>query len=178
MRILGVDPGTRLVGYGLIDRVETLRGRRGSHAAVAGTEFVYVECGVIRLDADDAMPRRLLALAGALTEIIEEHEPAVVALETAFHGINASSALKLGQARGAVMLVCAQHGLAVAEYAPALVKRAVVGHGRASKQDMQTRIQLLCRLAREPQSDAADALALALCHAQLDMSAGAGRRPV
>ena len=166
MRILGVDPGTRVVGYGLIDRQD----HRG--------EFRYVECGVIRLDPADPMPRRLLALAGALAEIIAEHAPAVVSLETAFHGINASSALKLGQARGAVMLVCAQHGLEVAEYAPALVKRAVVGHGRATKQDMQTRIQLLCRLAREPLSDAADALALALCHAQLDMSPGTARRPV
>lgn len=158
MRILGIDPGTRRVGYGVIDCVRT--------------SFAYVECGVIRLDETDAMPRRLLTLAGSLTEIIDEHAPACVALETAFHGVNASSALKLGQARGAVMLVCAQRELAVAEYAPALVKRAVVGHGRATKQDMQQRIQLLCRLAREPASDAADALALALCHAQLggDMS--------
>jgi crossover junction endodeoxyribonuclease RuvC len=153
VRILGIDPGTRRVGYGVID--------------TGGASFTYVECGVIRLDETDAMPRRLLVLAGALTEIIDEHAPGCVALETAFHGVNASSALKLGQARGAVMLVCAQRDLTVAEYAPALVKRAVVGHGRATKQDMQQRIQLLCRLAREPASDAADALALALCHAQL-----------
>ena len=163
MRILGIDPGTRVVGYGLIDR--------------RGADFTYVECGVIRLAETDAMPRRLFALARSLTEIIAEHRPGVVALESAFYGVNASSALKLGQARGAVMLVCAQHELEVAEYAPALVKRAVVGHGRATKADVQTRIKLLCRLAREPSSDAADALALALCHAQLDMSSGPGRRP-
>lgn len=163
MRILGVDPGTRIVGYGLIDR--------------HGADFEYVECGVIRLAETDPMPRRLFELARSLTEIIAEHRPGVVALESAFHGVNASSALKLGQARGAVMLVSAQHELPVAEYAPALVKRAVVGHGRATKADVQTRIRLLCRLAREPSSDAADALALALCHAQLDMSAGPGRRP-
>ncbi len=164
MRILGIDPGTRIVGYGLVDC-----GRRG------GAGFTYVECGVIRLDPEDVMPRRLLVLAGALGEIIDEYAPAVVALESAFYGVNASSALKLGQARGAIMLVAAQHGLPVAEYAPALVKRAVVGHGRATKQDVQTRIKLLCRLTREPLSDAADALALALCHAQLDMSGGTGR---
>lgn len=159
-----MDPGTRVVGYGLVDRSD------------AG--FVYVECGVIRLAETDPMPARLLTLAGELAAIIGEYGPAVVALETAFHGVNASSALKLGQARGAVMLVSAQHRLPVAEYAPALVKRAVVGHGRATKQEVQTRIQLLCRLSREPASDAADALALALTHAQLGEHAGRGRRPV
>lgn len=170
MRILGIDPGTRVVGYGIVDRSD-----RG---------FTYVECGVIRLVETDPMPDRLLMLAGELGAIIGEYKPAVVALETAFHGVNASSALKLGQARGAVMLVSAQHGLGVAEYAPALIKRAVVGHGRATKQEVQTRIALLCRLSREPASDAADALALALCHAQLgrepgggvDLSARIGRR--
>ncbi|MBK7823804.1 crossover junction endodeoxyribonuclease RuvC [Nannocystis sp.] len=167
MRILGVDPGTRVVGYGLVDRGE------------AG--FTYVECGVIRLAESDPMPARLLTLAGELSAIIHEYRPAVVALETAFHGVNASSALKLGQARGAVMLIAAQHQLELAEYAPALVKRAVVGHGRATKQEVQIRIQRLCRLSREPTSDAADALALALCHAQLggrvDLSARTARRP-
>ncbi len=164
MRILGVDPGTRVVGYGLVD------------CFAAG--FRYVECGVIRLAETDPMPMRLRTLAGELAAIIGEYRPAVVALETAFHGVNASSALKLGQARGAVMVVAAQHDLEVAEYAPALVKRAVVGHGRATKQEVQTRIALLCRLTREPASDAADALALALCHAQLgrDLSAGTARR--
>jgi crossover junction endodeoxyribonuclease RuvC len=168
VRILGIDPGTRLVGYGLVDCDSGASGVRG-----AG--FRYVECGVIRLDEADSMPQRLFSLAGTLGEIIDEYAPAVVSLESAFYGVNASSALKLGQARGAIMLVAAQHGLPVAEYAPALVKRSVVGHGRATKQDVQSRIKLLCRLAREPLSDAADALALALCHAQLDMSAGTGR---
>ena len=169
MRILGIDPGTRIVGYGLVDCAP--RGASG----VRGGGFEYVECGVIRLDETDVMPRRLLMLAEALGEIIGEYDPAVMSLESAFHGVNASSALKLGLARGAIMLVGAQHGLPVAEYAPALVKRTVVGHGRATKQDVQTRIKLLCRLAREPLSDAADALALALCHAQLGMTAGPGR---
>lgn len=127
----------------------------------------YVECGVIRLPEDEPMPRRLLILVTTLTEIMGEHGPHEVALEAAFHGVNAASALKLGLARGAVMVVAAQHGLGVAEYPPATVKRAVVGHGRATKADVQARIRLLCRLAREPSSDAADALAIALCHAQL-----------
>lgn len=122
---------------------------------------------MIRLAETDPMPRRLLTLATTLAEIFRDHVPDVVALEAAFHGVNASSALKLGLARGAVMVVAAQHGLGVAEYPPALVKRTVVGHGRATKADVQTRIRLLCRLAREPSSDAADALAVAVCHAQL-----------
>lgn len=122
---------------------------------------------MIRLDETDAMPRRLLTLATSLAEILKEQRPDELALEAAFHGVNASSALKLGLARGAVMVVAAQHGLGVAEYPPAMVKRAVVGHGRATKADVQARIRLLCRLAREPSSDAADALAVALCHAQL-----------
>lgn len=156
-RILGVDPGTRVVGYGLVDRV--------------GARVTYVECGVLRLDDSEPMPRRLLTLATGLADILREHRPHVVALEAAFHGVNASSALKLGLARGAVMVVAAQHDLGVAEYPPATVKRAVVGHGRATKADVQARVRLLCRLAREPTSDAADALAIALCHATLDRPA-------
>jgi len=151
-----------------------------------GARFTYLECGVIRLPEADPMPRRLLILATTLAEILREHRPHVVALETAFHGVNASSALKLGLARGAVMVVAAQHDLGVAEYPPATIKRTVVGHGRATKADVQARIRLLCRLASEPTSDAADALAIALCHAQLappparpaaDLSAKTAPRP-
>lgn len=161
-RILGIDPGTRVVGYGLVD---------------FDTRVTYIECGVIRLDESDPMPRRLLTLATTLADILREHQPHVLALETAFHGINAASALKLGLARGAVMVVAAQHNCGVAEYPPATIKRTVVGHGRATKADVQARIRLLCRLEREPVSDAADALALALCHAQLDRPTSASPRP-
>jgi crossover junction endodeoxyribonuclease RuvC len=151
VRILGVDPGTRVVGYGLIDC------RPGDRPA-------YVECGVIRLEETAPMPERLKDLAAAIGEIIEEFTPRILSLEAAFHGKNAASALKLGQARGAVMVVAAARGLQVAEYPPAHVKRAVVGHGRASKDDVQARVQLLFGLARPPTADAADALAVALCH--------------
>ncbi|MDC0673999.1 crossover junction endodeoxyribonuclease RuvC [Nannocystis radixulma] len=151
-RILGVDPGTRIVGYGLLDH------RHGARPA-------YVECGVIRLREQDPMPVRLSVLARTIAELIGEFDPRVLSLEAAFHGVNASSALKLGQARGAVMAVAAERGLEVAEYPPAYVKRAVVGHGRASKQDVMARVQLLFGLARAPTADAADALAIALCHA-------------
>lgn len=152
VRILGVDPGTRIVGYGLVDFAPRERP-------------AYVECGVIRLVESDPMPLRLSALARAIAELIGEFEPAILSLEAAFHGVNASSALKLGQARGAIMVVAAERGLQVAEYPPAYVKRAVVGHGRATKDDVKARVQMIFGLARPPAADAADALALALCHA-------------
>jgi crossover junction endodeoxyribonuclease RuvC len=120
---------------------------------------------VIRLREDDPMAVRLSVLARTIAELIVEFGPRVLSLEAAFHGVNASSALKLGQARGAVMAVAAERGLEVAEYPPAYVKRAVVGHGRATKQDVMSRVQLLFGLARAPTADAADALAIALCHA-------------
>lgn len=151
VRILGVDPGTRVVGYGILDHQ-------------AGARPRYVECGLIRLDEADPMPVRLCNLARSIAELIAEFAPKVLSLEAAFHGKNASSALKLGQARGAVMVVAAERGLHVAEYPPALVKRAVVGHGRATKEDVKARVQLLFGLARAPAADAADALAIALCH--------------
>ena len=150
-RILGIDPGTRVVGYGVLD-----------HGV--GARPVYIECGVIRLAAADPMPARLAALARAMAELIAEFSPAVLSLEAAFHGVNASSALKLGQARGAVMVIAAERGLQIAEYAPAYVKRAVAGHGRATKTEIMARVQLLFGLARPPTADAADALAIALCH--------------
>lgn len=164
VRILGIDPGTRVVGYGVIDQ------RPGGRPE-------YVECGVIRLDERETMPRRLHELSRATAEIIAEFTPAIMSIEAAFHGVNASSALKLGQARGALMVVAIQHGLEVAEYPPAHVKRAVVGHGRATKEDVQARIQLLCRLARPPTSDAADALAIALCHGQALLTVGGRKVP-
>ncbi len=149
-RVLGVDPGTRAVGYGLVDV-------RGS------ADFSYVECGVIKAGHSD-MALRLHEITRTLEEIIQEFNPTVMALEAAYHGRNASSALKLGQSRGAIMVVGARRGLEVCEYPPARVKRAVAGNGQATKEQIQTRVTLLCELRRAPESDAADALAIALCH--------------
>jgi len=154
MRILGVDPGTRTLGYGVVDRRE---GRRG-------LTFGYVECGLVRVRPADSMQERLHVLAQTLAEIIEELSPQVVALETAFYGRNVSSALKLGQARGAIMLLVTQHGLPLHEYAPSRIKQVVAGHGRATKHDVQQRVQLWLGMQRAPAVDAADALAIALCH--------------
>lgn len=132
---------------------------------VVGPTVAYVECGVLKIPEDEAMARRLRWIAEGVGEVIAELAPGVVALEAAFHGVNAASALKLGQARGAIMLVAATRDLEVHEYPPAMVKKAVVGHGRATKAEIQARVQLLCRLRRAPSADAADALAIALCHA-------------
>jgi crossover junction endodeoxyribonuclease RuvC len=152
-RMLGVDPGTRVVGYAIVD-------------VPAPGRFEYVECGVLRVRASDDLGARLLELGTALREIIGEFRPTGLAIERAFHGLNAASALKLAEARGALKLVALEHGLLVSEYAPARIKRAVVGHGRATKAEVQARVRILCRLGNMPESDAADALAIAICHVQ------------
>jgi len=152
-RILGIDPGTLCVGYGVIEA----HGERGG-------AYEYVECGVLRPSRTLEVPERIAEIAEGLTEVIAELSPHAVALEKAYHGKNAASALKLGQARGAIMLLAAQHGLPTFEYAPSTIKQQVVGNGRATKAQVQARVQMLFRLRRTPSSDAADALAIALCH--------------
>ena len=158
IRILGVDPGTRRLGYGVVEI---------SAAGGAERGIAYVECGVIAAPTDGPMSARLGVVCAELAEVIAELSPHVIALELAFTGKNAASALKLGLSRGAVMLLAAQRGVPVFEYAPAKVKRVVVGSGRATKEDVQRRVRLLCRLQRDPVADAADALAIALCHAHM-----------
>jgi crossover junction endodeoxyribonuclease RuvC len=152
-RVLGVDPGTRVVGYALLD-------------VPAPGRFEYVECGVLRVRARDQLGARLLELAIGLREVIAEFRPGALAIERAFHGLNAASALTLAEARGALKLVSLEQSLVVSEYAPAMIKRAVVGHGRATKAEVQARVRLLCRLGSAPEPDAADALAIAICHVQ------------
>ncbi len=152
-RILGIDPGTLCVGYGVIETHD-----------VRGGAFRYVECGVLRPPRTLEVPERIAEIASGLAEIITDLDPQAVALEKAYHGKNAASALKLGQARGAIMLLAAQHGLPTFEYAPSTIKQQVVGHGRATKAQVQARVQMLFALRRTPSSDAADALAIALCH--------------
>lgn len=143
---------------------------------VVGPSITYVECGVLKVPEEEAMARRLWRIAEGIGEVIGELGPGVVALEAAFHGVNAASALKLGQARGAIMVVAAGRGLDLYEYPPAMVKKAVAGHGRATKAEIQARVQLLCRLRRPPTADAADALAVALCHAHGSPATGSAAR--
>ena len=155
IRILGIDPGTLRCGYGVVE-VSELR-------ALAKPR--YVECGVIELSGKLPLSERLRLLATDLREVLAELRPDEVSLEAAFHGVNAQSALRLGHARGVIMLLVAEAGLPLGEYPPATVKRSVAGHGRAGKQEVQRVVTWLCALQRAPRADAADALAIALYHA-------------
>ncbi len=149
MRILGIDPGSRLTGYGVIDM-------DGDHA-------IYIDSGCIRIAADD-LAGRLKVIFDGVCEIIVRHAPACLAIEQVFMARNADSALKLGQARGAAICAGVRHDLPVSEYTPSLVKQAVTGSGRASKEQVQHMVRTLLGLSDTPQADAADALAVALCH--------------
>jgi crossover junction endodeoxyribonuclease RuvC len=154
VRILGIDPGSLRLGYGV---VECARG---------GATVAYVECGVISAPARDARAVRLGEIGRGLRELIEEVRPDVVAMEEAFFGVNVQSTLALGEARGVALFIAAEHGLTVTGYPPATVKKSVVGHGRATKEQIGFLVRALLSLRRTPEPDAADALAIAICHAR------------
>ena len=182
MRILGIDPGTLRLGYGVIECVGTGAAkvdRVGSRRALLpadqrgrewepfeGSHLQYVECGVISAPARHARSVRLAEIGRGLRELMTELRPDAVAMEEAFHGVNVQSALALGEARGVAILVAAEHGVSVTGYPPATVKKAVVGHGRASKQQIGFLVRALLAMRRTPEPDAADALAIAICHAR------------
>jgi crossover junction endodeoxyribonuclease RuvC len=147
--ILGIDPGSRICGYGLI------RAR--------GNSLEYLASGVIRMGTL-TFPERLHTIFSDISDIIIEHGPDVAAVEEVFMGKNASSALKLGQARGAAIVACTHYQLPVAEYAARKVKQALVGRGQADKKQVQQMVKSLLGLSRMPPEDAADALAIAVCH--------------
>jgi len=148
--ILGIDPGSRKTGFGII--------------STAGAQCEYVTSGVIRIP-DVALPERLKVIFDSLGQIIVLHCPQEVAIESVFMGKSAGSALKLGQARGAAIVAAVAQDLPVSEYEARKVKQAVVGHGGADKLQVQHMVKTLLRLPASPQEDAADALAVALCHA-------------
>lgn len=152
MRVLGIDCGTEYTGYGVVE-------------LLSARELRCLDCGAIRVSPREAMARRLERIYGELSKIIQRHVPEQVAIEDVFYAVNAKSALKLGQVRGVAMLAAAAAGLEVAEYAPLAIKSAVVGYGRAEKQQVQMMVMRLLRLAEPPEpSDASDALAIAICH--------------
>jgi crossover junction endodeoxyribonuclease RuvC len=148
-RVLGIDPGSRVTGYGIVD---VLRGRS-----------VYVASGCIRTSSVD-VPSRLGEIYEGIASLIRDHAPDSVAIEQVFMARNASSALKLGQARGAAISAVVMVGLPVAEYAARRVKQAVTGTGGASKHQVQHMVCRLLNLSASPSPDAADALAIAICH--------------
>jgi crossover junction endodeoxyribonuclease RuvC len=153
LRILGIDPGSLRLGYGVIE--------------CAGASTVsYVECGVISASPRDTRSVRLGEIGRGLRDLIEEAGPDVVAMEEAFFGVNVQSTLALGEARGVALFVASEYGLLVTGYPPATVKKTVVGHGRATKEQIGYLVRALLSLRRTPAPDAADALAIAICHAR------------
>jgi len=150
-RILGVDPGSRATGYGVIEK-------EGGH-------LLFVTCGVIRTANGQSFPERLQTIHDGLSAVIKEQAPVVAAVEDMFVAVNARSALKLGHARGVAILAAMRHGLSVHDYTPRMIKQAVVGYGNAEKVQVQQMVRVLLRLSAAPSVDAADALAVAICHA-------------
>lgn len=153
--ILGIDPGSRVTGYGLINSV--------------GNKFEYIDAGCIRIESAP-LPDRLKSIFDGICAVIESHSPQQAAIEEVFMGRNAASALKLGQARGAAMTACLSHDLSVEEYSARKVKQAVVGAGGADKAQVQHMVKALLSISGTIAEDAADALAIAICHANTQTS--------
>ncbi|HIF73971.1 MAG TPA: crossover junction endodeoxyribonuclease RuvC [Porticoccaceae bacterium] len=153
--ILGIDPGSRITGYGLINSV--------------GNKLEYVDCGCLRTETD-SQPDRLKIIFNELCLVIEKYSPQEAAIEEVFMGRNASSALKLGQARGSAMVACLSRDLPVAEYSARKVKQAVVGTGGADKLQVQHMVRALLSISDKIAEDAADGLAIAICHANTQAS--------
>jgi crossover junction endodeoxyribonuclease RuvC len=152
MRVLGIDCGTEYTGYGVVELCQD-------------DTLACLSCGAIKLSPRDPLPKRLATIFQSLGAVIQEHRPDQVAIEDVFYALNVKSALKLGQVRGVAMLAASSAGLWVAEYSPLSVKSSVVGYGRAEKQQVQQMVMRLLHLAELPEpSDAADALAIAICH--------------
>jgi len=151
MLVLGIDPGTAITGYGLVREEES--------------ELALVTCGVIRTPAGQPLPERLRQIYAALRELIAQYRPASVAVEEIFFSNNARTAFAVGQARGVCLLAAVEAGLDVAEYTPTEVKQAINGYGRATKDQVQQMVRMLLALDDIPRpDDAADAVAIAICH--------------
>ena len=158
MRVFGIDPGSERTGYGCLE--------------TDGQRHHLVACGAIVVPARATFPDRLRLIHEGLSAVLREYQPELVAIESVFHAVNVRSALKLGHARGVAMLAAVEAGLTVAEYTPAEIKRAVVGYGRAEKQQVAEMVRLLLHLDETPTPhDAADALAVAICHVHASSSA-------
>jgi len=157
MRILGIDPGLRITGFGVIDK--------------EGQKLHYVASGCIKTPGGE-LPERLKVILDSLGEVIAQHQPQHVAVEKVFVNVNPQSTLLLGQARGAAICAAVLASLPVGEYTALQVKQAVVGNGHADKEQVQIMVQKLLNLSGTPGTDAADALACAICHAHGGMGMG------
>ena len=165
--ILGIDPGSRITGYGVVQQ--------------QGAKFQYVASGCIRTPDSD-LAAKLSTIFNGVSEIIQQYQPENFAIEQVFLAHNPDSALKLGQARGSAIVAAAQADLPVFEYSARQIKQAVVGSGGADKAQVQHMVQHILKLAGKPQADAADALAVAICHGNTNQSlinmAGVARKTV
>ncbi|MEC5398613.1 crossover junction endodeoxyribonuclease RuvC [Uliginosibacterium sp. H1] len=150
-RILGIDPGLRVTGFGVIERI--------------GTQLRYVASGCIRSPQDGSLPERLRVLLEGVQQVVDTYSPQEAAVEIVFVNVNPQSTLLLGQARGAAICGLVSRALPVSEYTALQVKQAVVGYGKANKEQVQHMVRRLLDLPGDPQADAADALACAICHA-------------
>ena len=152
MRILGIDPGYAIMGYGILD--------------YKGNKFTPVEYGSIITEAHTPNEERLLTLYSELTRIIQEFMPDEAAIEELFYNTNATTAIMVGEARGMALLACAQNGIRISEYTPLQIKSSLTGYGRADKKQVQTMVKMILGLSEVPKpDDTADALAAAICHA-------------
>lgn len=152
MRVMGIDCGGEYTGFGVVEQAKL-------------GDLMCIEVGAIRLSPQERLENRLDRIFCRLTEIIERSQPEIVAIEDVFYAANAKTALKLGHVRGVAMLSAARCGLEVVAYAPLAVKSAVVGYGKAEKSQVQMMVARLLKLERVPEpADAADALAIAICH--------------
>lgn len=151
MRVLGIDPGSETLGWGVVEGT--------------GLKYSPVDFGTVRSSTRQAFSKRLLSVFNGVEEVIERFQPDVLSIEDAFYAANAAVAMKLGQVRGVVLLLGEQRGLEIAEYAPRLIKQTVVGYGNAEKHQVQQMVKVLLRMKEIPKPhDAADALAIAICH--------------
>ncbi|HEV3192350.1 MAG TPA: crossover junction endodeoxyribonuclease RuvC [Polyangiaceae bacterium] len=150
--VLGLDPGTRHFGWGVVER--------------RGSRLVHLAHGVVDVDEHATIAARLVVIEQALVQVLEAHSPAAASVEALFYAKDPQAAAKLGHARGVGLLVCARAGVDVHEYAPALVKQAVTGSGRAEKGQVAQMVRIVLGLPHPPRSDAADALAAAITHLQ------------
>ena len=166
IRILGIDPGLRSTGFGLIDK--------------SGNALTFVASGCITSAATDGLPQRIKSLLDGIAEVISTYQPQQAAVEIVFVNVNPQSTLLLGQARGAALAALVSADLPVSEYTALQVKQAVVGQGKAAKEQVQQMVMRLLTMPGKPSSDAADALACAICHAHGGQGMGglitAGRR--
>ena len=151
MRVLGIDPGSETLGWGVVE---------GS-----GLKYSLADFGTVRSSPKEAFSKRLMNAYSGVGEIIDKYQPDVVSIEEAFYSVNVKVAMKLGMVRGVILLLAEQRSLQIAEYAPRLVKQTIVGHGNAEKHQVGEMVRVLLRLKAVPTPhDAADALGIAICH--------------